>query len=211
MQDLTFIDDRSYISSMARPKKNEHIREQLLDQGLKLFLSQGYHGTGIKEIVDQIEVPKGSFYHYFESKEHFGAEVIHHYAKGVIAHMNTCLNEREDDPLTTLQHFFEQEMQRHQGLKAGCMLGNLGAELGSSSQLCQQAMLEGFQGMKQQFSRILQRGQSQGTIRNDIAVGELADFLVNAYEGALLRMQVEQSVHPIQQMSLLLNTYLART
>lgn len=196
---------------MARPKRNEHIREQLLDQGLKLFLSQGYHGTGIKEIVDQVKVPKGSFYNYFESKEHFGAEVIRHYTKGVIANMNTCLNEREDNALTALQYFFEQERQRHQELKAGCMIGNLGAELGGSSELCQQAMIEGFQEMKQQFSRILQRGQSQGEIRDDVSVGELADFLVNAYEGALLRMQVEQSVKPIQQMSMLLNNYLART
>lgn len=72
-------------------------------------------------------------------------------------------------------------------------------------------MIEGFQGMKQQFSFTLQRGQSQGKIRDDIDIEELADFLVNAYEGALLRMQVEQSVQPIQQLSLLLNSYLAKT
>ncbi|ABW31761.1 TetR/AcrR family transcriptional regulator [Acaryochloris marina] len=196
---------------MARPKRNEHIREQLLDQGLKLFLTQGYHGTGIKEILDQINVPKGSFYNYFESKEQFGAEVIRHFTKGVIANMSACLHDPEDDAITALQHFFEQEMHRHEDLKAGCMLGNLGAELGGSSQLCQQAMIEGFQGMKQQFSFTLQRGQSQGKIRDDIDIEELADFLVNAYEGALLRMQVEQSVQPIQQLSLLLNSYLAKT
>lgn len=196
---------------MARPKRNENIREKLLDQGFKLFITQGYHGTGIKEVVDQVKVPKGSFYNYFESKEQFGAEVIRRYSKWVNANMATWLNGAEDNALTALKQFFEQEMQRHQEVKAGCIIANLGAELGDSSELCQQAMLEGFQSMKQQFFRNLKRGQAQGAIRDDVSAEELADFLVNAYEGALLRMQVEQSVEPIRQLSKLLSSYLMRS
>ncbi|MGR3273727.1 hypothetical protein ACSYAD_01330 [Acaryochloris marina NIES-2412] len=45
--------------------------------------------------------------------------------------------------------------------------------------------------MKQQFLHMLKRGQAEGTIRGDISAEELADFLVNGYEGALLGMQVE--------------------
>ncbi|MEM9908413.1 MAG: TetR family transcriptional regulator C-terminal domain-containing protein [Cyanobacteria bacterium P01_D01_bin.44] len=193
---------------MARPKRNENIREKLLEKGLHLFINQGYHGTGIKEVVDQIKVPKGSFYNYFESKEQFGAEVIRHYTEGVIANMATWLNGSEDNALNALNRFFEQEVQRHQVIKAGCLIGNLGAELGGSSELCQQGMLEGFQGMKQQFLQTLKRGQTQGTIRNDVSADVLADFLVNAYEGALLRMQVTQSVEPIRQLGTLMDSYL---
>lgn len=196
---------------MARPKRTENIREKLLEQGLKLFLSQGYHGTGIKEVVDQIKVPKGSFYNYFESKEQFGAEVIRHYTQGLIANMTAWLNTPEDDALAALKHFFEQETQRHQAIRAGCLIGNLGAELGGSSEPCQQAMLEGLQSMKQQFLQTLKRGQIQSTIRDDIAAEVLADFLVNAYEGALLRMQVEQSIEPIRQLGTLLTGYLMRS
>ncbi|NET35164.1 MAG: TetR family transcriptional regulator, partial [Cyanothece sp. SIO1E1] len=138
---------------------------------------------------------------------HFGAEVIRHYSKWVIANMAAWLNGPEDNALTTLKNFFEQEIRRHQEVKAGCIMGNLGAELGGSSELCQQALLEGFQGMKQQFFHTLKRGQAQGTIRKDVSAEELADFLINAYEGALLRMQVEQSVAPIRQLSQLLSCY----
>ena len=176
-----------------------------------MFIEQGYHGTGIKAVVDQVKVPKGSFYNYFESKEHFGAEVIRHYSKWVISRMATCLNGVEDNALTALKHFFEQEMQRRQEVKAGCLIGNLGAELGDSSKLCQQAMLEALQDMKQQFFHTLKRGQAQGAIRDDLSAEELADLLVNAYEGALLRMQVEQSVEPIGQLSKLLSSFLMRS
>lgn len=192
---------------MARPKRNDNTREQLLEQGLQLLITQGYHGTGIKEVVDRVQVPKGSFYNYFESKEHFGAQVIRHYSKWVVANMTIALNDAQDNALSALQIFFDRERQRHQEVKAGCLLGNLGAELGDSSPLCQEAAIEGFQAMKQQFFRTLQRGQEQGTIRNDISAEELADFLVNAYEGALLRMQVEQSVKPIEQLGRLLSHY----
>ena len=171
-------------------------------------MDQGYHGTGIKEVVDLVKVPKGSFYNYFDSKEQFGAEVIRHYASWVIANMAKWLNGSEDNALSSLQHFFSKEIQRHQEVKAGCVIGNLGAELGASSELCQQAMLEGFEGMKQQFLKTLKRGQKQGSIRYDIPAEELADFLINAYEGALLRMQVEQSVEPIRQLGRLLDSYL---
>ena len=193
---------------MARPKRNDNTREKLLSQGLELFMDQGYHGTGIKEVVDLVKVPKGSFYNYFDSKEQFGAEVIRHYTRWVVTNMATWLNGSEDNALAALKQFFEQEMQRHQEVKAGCIIGNLGAELGASSEPCQQAMLEGFKEMQQQFLKTLKRGQTQGTIRDDISAEALADFVINAYEGALLRMQVEQSVDPIRQLWRLLKGYL---
>ena len=193
---------------MARPKRNINTREKLLTQGMQFFIRQGFHGTGIKEVVDYVQVPKGSFYNYFESKEQFGAEVIRHYSQWVIGNMSALLNGAEDHALKALQNFFEQEMQRHQEVKAGCIIGNLGAEIGASSELCQQAMLEGFQGIKAQFLKMLERGQTQGTIRTDITAEDLADFLVNAYEGALIRMQVEQSLGPIRQLSRLMVGYL---
>ena len=78
---------------MARPKRNQNIRSQLLNEGVSIFIKQGYHGTGIKEILDTLKVPKGSFYNYFESKEHFGAEVIRHYTKQIIANMGNVVDE----------------------------------------------------------------------------------------------------------------------
>ncbi|QUY42802.1 TetR family transcriptional regulator C-terminal domain-containing protein [Acaryochloris marina] len=58
-------------------------------------------------------------------------------------------------------------------------------------ELCQQTMIDRFQCMKQQILHTHKRGQAEGTMRDDISAEELADFLINSYEGALLRMQVE--------------------
>lgn len=189
---------------MARPKRNNNNREQLLTQGVSIFINQGYHGTGIKEVLDRVKVPKGSFYNYFESKEHFGAEVIRQYAKQMIANMDTWLNEPDRDAFKALKQFFDQEIIRHEEAREGCLIGNLGAELGDSSELCRQAMSESLQLMQQRFVRILQKAQEQETVRKDIAAEELASILLNSYEGALLRMQIENSLEPLQQLNKLM-------
>ena len=184
---------------MPKLKQNQNIREQLLNQGISIFINQGYHGTGIKEVVDRVKVPKGSFYNYFKSKEDFGAEVIRQYARQITANMDAWLNDPEKDALDALRQFFDQEILRHQKARAGCLIGNLGAELGDSSELCRQAMSESLQLMEQRSIRVLKQAQKQGTVRNDLTAEELASILLNAYEGALLRMQIEKSVEPLRQ------------
>ena len=184
---------------MPKLKQNQNIREQLLNQGINIFINQGYHGTGIKEVVERVQVPKGSFYNYFESKEHFGAEVIRQYARQITANMDAWLNEPQKNALNALKQFFDQEILRHQKARAGCLIGNLGAELGDSSELCRQAMSESLQLMEQRSIRVLKQAQKQGTVRNDLTAEELASILLNAYEGALLRMQIEKSVEPLRQ------------
>ncbi|MDJ0571122.1 MAG: TetR family transcriptional regulator C-terminal domain-containing protein [Pleurocapsa sp. MO_192.B19] len=195
---------------MPRPKRNQNFREQLLNQGVSIFINQGYHGTGIKEVVERVKVPKGSFYNYFESKEHFGAEVIRQYAKQITANMDAWLNDPEKDALDALKQFFDQEILRHQKAREGCLIGNLGAELGDSSELCRQAMSESLQLMQQRFARVLTKAQEQGTVRHDLTAEKLASVLLNGYEGALLRMQIEKSVEPLRQFTkLMLDDFLS--
>jgi len=69
---------------MHETTKKQINRENLLNQGVTLLMEQGYHGTGLKEILDAVQIPKGSFYNYFGSKENFGAEVIQHYIEPFI-------------------------------------------------------------------------------------------------------------------------------
>ena len=53
---------------MARPRRSEQTREVLIEEGIRQLAAHGYHGTGIKQILDAVCVPKGSFYNYFDSK-----------------------------------------------------------------------------------------------------------------------------------------------
>ena len=57
-------------------------RDHLLQVGLRRIRSMGYASTGVKEILDDADVPKGSFYHHFASKEAFAKEVLELYVRG---------------------------------------------------------------------------------------------------------------------------------
>lgn len=63
-------------------KHTEHdTREHLLATGEQLCLQRGFTGMGLSELLKTAEVPKGSFYHYFRSKEAFGVAMLErHYA-----------------------------------------------------------------------------------------------------------------------------------
>ena len=183
---------------MGRSRTNT-TRERLLDEGILLFTAQGYHATGIQEIVDKTGIPKGSFYNYFKSKEVFGAEVVRHWCAQTLEYMDRHLNGTQGDAFSTLAKFFQQEIVRHEESRfVGCMCGNLGAELGNSKELVQEAMVIAMHGMRQRFARVLERGQKDGSIRNDVSPEELAFFVLDAYEGAILRMKIEGSVQPLK-------------
>ena len=54
-------------------------RDHLISTGLKVLHARGFHATGVQDITDAAQVPKGSFYTHFDSKERFGAEVLGRY------------------------------------------------------------------------------------------------------------------------------------
>ncbi|MDO9215000.1 MAG: TetR family transcriptional regulator C-terminal domain-containing protein [Methylococcales bacterium] len=185
---------------MSRTTQKEINRENLLNQGVALLMQQGYHGTGLQEILDAVQIPKGSFYNYFGSKENFGAAVIEHYITPYIDQISRYLAQ-DPDALSALQRYFNEsiaELERTD-FKGGCLLGNLIGEIGDSSEVCRVAL----QTTLNRYRDVLQLGislaQQQGTIRTDKSARELADLLVNTWQGALLRMKVEQSTAPLTQ------------
>ncbi|NOT85181.1 MAG: TetR family transcriptional regulator [Methylococcaceae bacterium] len=183
------------------PTLNKQLkREQLLDQGVSLLMEQGYHGTGLKKILDTVQIPKGSFYHYFESKEAFGAEVITHYINPFIVQLSGHLNNPELDGLSALNAYFGElvtELGRGD-FKGGCLLGNLMGEIGDTSDICRASLKQAVRRYRDLLALGLAKAQLEGTVRTDKTAERLADLLVNAWQGALLRMKIEQSVVPVK-------------
>lgn len=181
--------------------KKQINRENLLNQGVTLLMEQGYHGTGLKEILDAVQIPKGSFYNYFGSKENFGAEVIQHYIEPFIQQLTGHLQQSENDALGALQRYFTEGINELEkaNFKGGCLLGNLMGEIGDTSDLCQKSL----QAAVNRYRNVLQSGlakaQQQGTVRTDKSAEDMADLLVNTWQGALLRMKIEKSSAPLKQ------------
>jgi TetR/AcrR family transcriptional repressor of nem operon len=186
---------------MERINQKQINRENLLNQGMSLLMQQGYHGTGIKEILDAVQIPKGSFYNYFGSKENFAAETIEHYIVPYIAQLQSYLAQSEGNALGGLERYLQEsiiDLERTE-FKGGCLLGNLIGELGETSEVCRVALQSSLNRYRDVWELGLSRAQNEGTIRADKSARELANLWVNAWQGALLRMKIEQSVDPLKQ------------
>lgn len=185
---------------MARVIKKQINRENLLTEGVNMLMTQGYHGTGLKEILDTVKIPKGSFYNYFDSKEHFGAEVIQHYIEPFIQRLTAYLQNPELDALTALQHYLDElidELEKAD-YKGGCLLGNMMGEIGDTSDICRASLQTAVNRYRDLYTQALTRAQQEGNVRTDKSAEKMADLLVNAFQGALLRMKIEHSVEPLK-------------
>jgi TetR/AcrR family transcriptional repressor of nem operon len=186
---------------MVIPKKQTN-KDNLLSQGVQLLMQQGYHGTGLKEILDAVQIPKGSFYNYFSSKESFAAEAIQHYIAPFIQQLDNHLKEDSGlDALAALKTYFNElvvELEKAQ-FKGGCLLGNLMGEIGDTSDLCQQSLQLAVHQYRDLLATGLKKAQAEGTVRIDKSADDMADLLANTWQGALLRMKIEQSADPLKQ------------
>src|SRR5258708_19634872 len=88
-------------------------RERLIEIGLKRIHNIGYAATGVTEILDLAGVPKGSFYHYFRSKEAFAQEVIRHYAAREAQRCETILVVDRLPPLKRLRKYSDDLLSQH--------------------------------------------------------------------------------------------------
>lgn len=186
---------------MPKTSKKLTNRENLLNQGVILLTQQGYHGTGLKEILDAVQIPKGSFYNYFGSKENFAAETIQYYINPFIEQLTGHLQNPDNDAYTALQLYFNElitELEKTD-YKGGCLLGNLMGEISDTSDLCKKSLQLAVHRYRNLLQEALIKAQQEGTVRTDKSAEDMADLLVNMWQGALLRMKIEQSVIPLKQ------------
>ncbi len=190
------------METMAKTPRGEEKRRLLLARGAVMLMEKGYHGTGIQEVVDSVKVPKGSFYNYFDSKEHFAREVIRFSAALTMDELDAQLARDDVEALQLIAECFERQgcHCEESEFREGCIFGNLAAEVAESSEVCRHAAAEAMEAMGRKYRDVLARGQREGTVRSDVSAGELAELLVNAWEGAVLRMKVVKSKRPLEQV-----------
>ncbi len=186
---------------MARPRRSEHTRESLIEQGIELLSEHGYHGTGLKLILDTVKVPKGSFYNYFQSKEQFAAEIIESYTRSLLEQFENYLASSSDEPLVMIRKVYEAMIVQFeaQGCHKGCLVGNMAAEIGGSSQLCREAMQGTLAIWKPRIVALLKKGQTEGSVRLDLDAEELADVFWNTWEGGILRMKIDGNTKSLRR------------
>jgi TetR/AcrR family transcriptional regulator, transcriptional repressor for nem operon len=173
-------------------------KPQILDAAVGLFHRQGYNGSGVQDIVAEAGVPKGSFYNHFASKEALGIAALQRYWEGG-ATLLEMLRDDAQRPADRLRAYFQAlaDITRRADHRFGCMIGNLGSELGGTTPSIRVEIAAIMASWSGAIADCIRDGQRDGSIRGDMEPEELGLFLLDAWEGALLRAKVDRSEAPI--------------
>lgn len=169
-------------------------RERLLDAGVRAFTAKSYNGCGLKEILDAAGVPKGSFYHWFPSKEDFGIAVIQRCADlhaGVVREMTA---DSARSPLDRLRLYFlsvRDDFLADGGPKE-CLIAKIALELSELSEPMRAAVKGAVDQLAAIVADLLEQARAAGELSIPQASDELADLVINAWKGATIRMQIDR-------------------
>ena len=165
-----------------------------------MFLN-GYNATGIKDITDKVEIPKGSFYNHFTSKEDFGLEVVKTYCDGGAAMYQNRFLESNLPPLQRFESFFEELIQSYEtsmNCKLGCVMSNFSAEMADVNERFRVLLDDEFNRLQLIMEHCIAEGQEAESIGTKNTATELAEFVLNGWHGALVRMKATGTSEPLK-------------
>jgi len=187
----------------GRPPKTgrgfDDTREALLQSGLAVLTEQGFSSAGIDGILKAVGVPKGSFYHYFPSKEAFGLAVLERYDAYFARKLDRHLSDDSLPPLTRLRRFADDArtgMEKY-GFTRGCLVGNLSQEVNLLPDRVRDRVKETFSHWQQRVCDCLNEARSAGELGADADCEALAEFFWIGWEGAVTRARLTASAGPL--------------
>jgi TetR/AcrR family transcriptional regulator, transcriptional repressor for nem operon len=175
-------------------------RNEIISIGTELIASQGFNATGIDMVLKEAGVPKGSFYHYFRSKEDFGLAVIDRFAARYHERLDSFLRDGSHLPLTRIRNYLLANLEwvERNNCSKGCLVGNLGQELSDRNERFRQRLEEVFQSWQDQLAACFREAQEAGELSRDVDAATVAEFMLSGMEGAILRAKVMKSPQPLR-------------
>ena len=175
-------------------------KDVLLETGRRMFLERGYNHAGIECILQSAGVPKGSFYNYFESKEDFALQVIDRFAECHQAVLDEHLGRRSRRPIDRLRDYFLaiiEQLETDRNCR-GCLIGQLSQELAEQSESFRERLEAIFERWVDRFAECLVQARAANELEIEPEVRPYAEFLLNSWQGALLRAKSTRSTAPLR-------------
>jgi TetR/AcrR family transcriptional repressor of nem operon len=187
-------------------------RSIILQAGLELILKQGYHATGLNELLRSIGVPKGSFYHYFSSKEMFAREVLLRYEQQKISEIEKQLSNTQVSPLNRFRLSIIGGMKYIEAanFEGGCLIGSLAQEMSSHSAVLAQTLAEIWQRWQDRHLACATEAQQLGELGAGINLTHWVESYAIQLQGAIMDAKMCRSLKPFRLMNWLFFVQLAQ-
>jgi TetR/AcrR family transcriptional repressor of nem operon len=174
------------------------VRTGILATGQRIMAGKGYSAVGLNEILAAAGVPKGSFYHYFGSKDAFGEALLEHYFEDYLAEFDRILAQ---PGLTVAQRLMEywqlwQQSQSFQDCQGKCLAVKLGAEVADLSEAMRLALLRGTEGIVSRLAEAIAAGVSEGSLAIEGDAASVAGSLYQLWLGASVMAKITRTTQP---------------
>ncbi|MEE4410098.1 MULTISPECIES: TetR/AcrR family transcriptional regulator [unclassified Serratia (in: enterobacteria)] len=174
-------------------------REHLLATGETLSLRLGFTGMGLSELLTTAGVPKGSFYHYFRSKEAFGEGMLQRYFEHYDLEMQRLFSDDKSDARHQLLSYYAQAISFHCRSEChnACLAVKLSAEVSDLSEPMRHALETGTARVIGHLQDAIERGIREGSLSITMSPAATAETLYSLWLGASLRAKIRRSVAPL--------------
>jgi len=179
----------------------KHSKEEIITKGIELIRKNGYYGTGVQQVLKACHIPKGSFYHYFNSKKDFALHAVEKYAQDTIDDLDRLMKRDELSGKEKIESFFKDQLEfyRDQKYEMTCLMSIISFEVGSVDAELSETITQKFHVIKDRIAAMAAQGQEQGEINRSLPPDKIASYLVDGFNGALVTMKYEQTSRGIEQ------------
>jgi TetR/AcrR family transcriptional repressor of nem operon len=183
----------------TKVSNKQDTKTALLQVGMQVMMEKGYTNTGIQEVLAALSIPKGSFYHHFDSKETFAVEIIHYFDHDYSANISRILRNPKQTPLERLRTYCNENkaMLAAQECRKGCLIGNLSQEMADQSEVLRKELSLVMNKWRDMFAACIEEGQAAGEITKKHSAQELAEVVSAGWSGSVMRAKTLKSTEPL--------------
>lgn len=170
-------------------------RQQIIDTAKDIILGKGFAAVGLNEILTTANVPKGSFYHYFKSKEQFGDALLEDYFDHYLAKLDVSLSPQNGSVKARLLNYFQNwlDSQSSDTTHDKCMVVKLSAEVTDLSEAMRITLMHGTDRVVNRIAACVEEGISNGELPSNLNAKSVTNEIYYMWIGATLLTKVHRS------------------
>ncbi|MBI0330307.1 TetR/AcrR family transcriptional regulator [Burkholderia plantarii] len=184
----------------AHPSQSSDVRDNIIAVGQRLISAKGFAGVGLNELLSEAGVPKGSFYHYFGSKDAFGVALLESYFDDYLADLDRTLSQPGLNMAERLMDYWRvwRETQSFYDCQGKCLAVKLGAEVADMSETMRATLNRGTAGIVSRLAQAIEAGAAEGSLSIAGEAREVAQSLYQLWLGASIMVKIVRNVQPFE-------------
>lgn len=174
------------------------VRDNIVAVGQRIMAGKGFSAVGLNEILATAGVPKGSFYHYFGSKDAFGEALLAKYFEDYLADMDRLFQESGKTMAQRLVNYFAswRSNQSFDDCQGKCLAVKLGAEVADLSEPMRLTLKQGTADIVARLAYAIEHGAADGSLKPQGDPAQLADSLYQLWLGASVMAKIVRNASP---------------